>query len=134
MTGDRKILQDIERTSPITVHVANGDAIKSGEKGSVCFKEQGKSILIRDVFFVPGLTSNLLSVGKLIKKGYKVTFKSCEAEIAGPNGSKLCIPKFGGIYVLTGNESGLPAKVANNEDLKELHERFGHVNIRAFQS
>lgn len=42
----------------------------------------GKTVLIKDVWYVLDMNSNLISVGQLIEKGFSVTMKD--------NLSKLC--------------------------------------------
>jgi len=44
--------------------------------------KNGKIAIIEDVFYVPGMQCNLLSVGQLFQKGYLVTMKD--------NSLKLC--------------------------------------------
>ena len=36
----------------------------------------GKSALIQNIWYIPGMKSNLVSVGQLIEKGFSVTMKS----------------------------------------------------------
>lgn len=35
----------------------------------------GKNVLIKDVWYIPGMNINLMSVGQLIEKGFSVTMK-----------------------------------------------------------
>ena len=38
--------------------------------------KNGKTILIKDVWYVPGMKGNLMSVGQLIEKGFLITMKN----------------------------------------------------------
>ena len=49
-------------------------------KGVIAVNSKGgNSKLIHDVLYVPGLTSNLLSVGQLLQKNYSVNFDRGES-------------------------------------------------------
>lgn len=49
----------------------------------------GNTKFIHDVFYVPNNTFNLLSVGQLLKKGYKLIFYNDKCEIIEKNTNQL---------------------------------------------
>ena len=59
-------------------------------KGSITL--DGKTN-IEDVFFVDGLKHNLLSVGKLVEKGYHLQFTEKTCTIKGKHDKLICIGK-----------------------------------------
>ena len=54
---------------------------------------QGESKTISEVYYVPSLKHNLLSVGQLTQKGYKVIFQGQECVIYDKPPSKQLIAK-----------------------------------------
>ncbi|XP_078178580.1 uncharacterized protein LOC144572778 [Carex rostrata] len=59
-------------------HVSFGDTSKVQVKGrgKICFSQKdGKEGLIEDVYYVPDLKSNILSIGQLLEKGHSVFIK-----------------------------------------------------------
>lgn len=42
-------------------------------------KENGKSVLIKNVWYVPGMKCNLMSIGQLLQKGFSVTM--CDGKL-----------------------------------------------------
>jgi hypothetical protein len=64
-------------------------------KGTIAVKtKQGQVKHINDVLYVPGLAHNLLSVGKLIEKGYLVVFKNNECIIYDKENHNQIIAKI----------------------------------------
>ena len=61
------------------VQIGNGQYIAVEGKGTVAISSCSGTKFIFDVLYVPEIDQNLLSVGQLIEKGYKVVFedKSC---------------------------------------------------------
>ncbi|XP_019266009.1 PREDICTED: uncharacterized protein LOC109243519 [Nicotiana attenuata] len=57
------------------VRIGNGDYILSKGKGTVAIPTKSGTKNISDVLYVPDIDQNLLSVGQLMKKGFKVSFE-----------------------------------------------------------
>ena len=65
-------------------HVSFGDASKVMVKGqgTICFSQKnGRIGTIRDVYYVPDLKTNILSMGQLMEKGYSVIMKDRVLEL-----------------------------------------------------
>ena len=64
-------------------------------KGKVdILTRKGEKKYISDVYFVPGLKHNLISIGKLMKKGYYFFFKNDVGTILDKPPSRQLIAKF----------------------------------------
>lgn len=50
--------------------------ISGGKKDIFVFKKNGRKSIIIDVSYVPSMTSNLISVGKLLAKGYNMKLEN----------------------------------------------------------
>jgi hypothetical protein len=77
MIGYKEILSDFERKYFAEhVDIGDGNCYNLKGVGSVSFRlESGARLHVDEVFYVPGLNKNLLSVENLEDKGYWVIFK-----------------------------------------------------------
>ncbi|GKA89800.1 hypothetical protein Tco_0811612 [Tanacetum coccineum] len=57
--------------------VSFGDELKVKVKGcgTICLSDDDKEIRVEDVYFVPNLKSNIISLGKLMEKGYMISME-----------------------------------------------------------
>ena len=73
MTSHREWLIDLDETRRSTVKFADDRTLDIEGIGSVAIhRKDGRTAIIEDVLYVPGMTCNLLSIGQLIQKGFKV--------------------------------------------------------------
>ena len=79
MTYDQELFKDLDATYNTNVRIGNGEKIAVKGKGTIVIEGCTGLKLIPDVLYVPEINQNLLSVGQLLVKGYKVLFedKSC---------------------------------------------------------
>ncbi|KAK2420730.1 hypothetical protein QL285_031434 [Trifolium repens] len=76
MTGNRSILIDFDECLNTKVKLANNESIMAEGIGNVRVQmSNGKKAVIEKVLYVPGIQCNLLSVGKLVSKGFKVVIE-----------------------------------------------------------
>ena len=76
MTFDRDLFKELDTSAVSKVKIGNGEYIAIKGKGTVAIKSISGTKLIRDVLFIPNISQNLLSVGQLIQKGFKVIFET----------------------------------------------------------
>lgn len=114
----------------LIVQMANEEKIQAEGKGDITvqFSDRNGGLLVdlTDVLFVPNLVANILSVGKLVEKGLKITFISNEARISKVNGEVILIA-FSKNRLYEIEEQTLTVKLMN-ENLSVWHRRFGHFN------
>lgn len=83
-------------------------------------------VTVEEVMCVPSLTTNLLSVSQLIKKGNRVTFRDCGCDIYNAKGILVATAKLvNGVYKLN-TPVHLSAAVVVSSEM--WHRRLGHVN------
>ena len=75
MTNDRELFKDLKPTNITKVRIGNGDYISVKGKGTIAISSGSSTKFIPDVLFVPEIQQNLLSVGQLIERGFKVAFE-----------------------------------------------------------
>ncbi|CAM8906648.1 unnamed protein product [Rhodiola kirilowii] len=81
MTGDKRWFVELDESFRHFVHLGNNSKMKVLGKGSVKF-EVGKMIqMVTDVYFVPELINNLLSIGQLQEKHLTIMIKDGACKI-----------------------------------------------------
>jgi len=75
MTGELNKFKELDHGVVGRVRFGDGSAVEIMGKGSVLFqcKTSNDQWLLRDVYYIPKLKSNLVSLGQLTEIGYKVT-------------------------------------------------------------
>lgn len=69
-------MSNIETSKSSKIILADDNVIDAAGIGDVVIRKDGKEIIvIENVFYVPGMKCNLLSVGQLVQKGFSVSMK-----------------------------------------------------------
>ncbi|KAF3666243.1 hypothetical protein FXO38_09152 [Capsicum annuum] len=79
MTSDQKLFKEIDRFVISKVKIGNREYLNAKVKETTAIQRPTCLKLITDVFFIPNLDQNLLSVGQLLENDFKVLFeeKAC---------------------------------------------------------
>ncbi|XP_017416388.1 uncharacterized protein LOC108327168 [Vigna angularis] len=72
MTYNKELFKDLDATYNTNVRIGNGAKIVVKDKGTIVIEGCTGLKLIIDVLYVPEIDQNLLSVGQLLEKGYKI--------------------------------------------------------------
>ena len=129
MTNDRELFKDLKPTNITKVRIGNGDYISVKGKGTVAIASGSGTKFIPDVLFVPEIQQNLLSVGQLIERGFKVAFEDNFCLIRDAASQDIFKIKMKGkIFALNPLEEeqfAFPIK----ENITEVwHKRLGHYH------
>ncbi|KAK9132834.1 hypothetical protein Scep_012362 [Stephania cephalantha] len=81
MCRDITLFRDMKPVEIQKVRIENGGYILAKGKGTVSITTSSGIKLISDVLYIPDIDQNLLSVGQLIEKGYKVSFEDLHCVI-----------------------------------------------------
>ena len=138
LTGNKKWLVDFDSEKRTKIRCADDKYLNAEGMGNVRVTlNNGKTALIQNVWYVPGIRSNLMSVGQLIEKGFSVTMKDNLLKLYDCN-QKLIMESEQGrnrtfkVNVRTADSECLSATSAEKES--ELwHRRFGHLNFRSLK-
>ena len=77
MTGNIAFFSALDKNVKSEVTLGTDSKIYVMGKGEVkIFTKQGERKTIADVYYVPGMRCNLLSIGQLVQKGYNVFFEN----------------------------------------------------------
>ncbi|RVW71671.1 hypothetical protein CK203_052100 [Vitis vinifera] len=89
MTNNQDLFRELDRTAISKVRIGNGEYIPVKGKGIVVIESQTGLKLIYDVLFVPDIDQNLLSVGQLVEKEFKVYFEDRNYIIKDAEGKEV---------------------------------------------
>ncbi|CAL1376904.1 unnamed protein product [Linum trigynum] len=138
MNGDVESFADIDDQYRSQVKLGDGKKLKVEGKGTVVVcTEEGNNTLIRDFLYVSELTLNLLSVGQLMLKNYKLLFDNGVCESINKTGNFMVV-KFlmtsNRIFSLAMSQNGEVAFKSENLDQSFLwHLRYGHLNFKGLK-
>nr|XP_017187781.2 uncharacterized protein LOC108173372 [Malus domestica] len=74
MTGDERLLINIQRNLTSRVKMGTGEIVQVAGKGTLVIETKLGRKHIQEVMLVPGLEENLLSVGQMMEHGYYLLF------------------------------------------------------------
>jgi hypothetical protein len=140
MTGNKDLLSCIDSSLSFDITLGNDYLVKVQGKGTVpILTKQNVKKDINNVYHVPDLKHNLLSVGKLIEHGYKVLFEGSSCKIYDKNPNRKLIfeihmtPNM--MFTLTLRTANLIQPYAQSAStLNETmvwHTRFGHLPFQS---
>ncbi|WJX39045.1 hypothetical protein P8452_26635 [Trifolium repens] len=136
MTGNRSILTDFDEYLNTKIRLANSDSIKAEGMGNVVIqRSNGKKAVIEKVLYVPGMKCNLMSIGQLISKGFKIViedetlqlFDSKKRLIFKTAQSKNRIYKT----QIKAIEATCLSATSEDKDSDLWHKRYGHLNFKS---
>lgn len=118
MTGDKSLLDNISAGASLRVRTANNGSLRVTEKGTATLVVRNmmghkRVVTLTDVYYVPGLTMNLISVGRLTEKG--VYYQT------GKGGVATCVDENSKIIFVCERRNGLYQAVSEDGDDGEAH-------------
>jgi Reverse transcriptase (RNA-dependent DNA polymerase) len=138
MCFDKSRFSELKLGNFGNITVANGQVVQSKGKGKVTFVvDDGRTqvpVEMSDTLWVPDLDSNLVSVHKLVSKGFSIHFSDGECSLMA-KGDKVVIAKYvGGMYRVCEKLSCHNAKTKAQEYcVHEWHRRMAHRNLRVIR-
>ncbi|KAK2440388.1 putative mitochondrial protein [Trifolium repens] len=135
MTGHKEWLIKLDNSKKSKVKLADSSSLQAEGIGNmVITRSNGSSAIIEDVFYVPGMTCNLLSVGQLIEKKFSVSIKDEFFELFDPTNvlvlrTPVCKNRT---FKTKINTTAVECMSAVSDDMQNWiwHLRFGHLNFR----
>ena len=123
-------------TSSLPVMTADGTPMPSTGVGTI----DSPNLSLSNVYHIPKLTMNLVSVGQLCDAGYSVSFSSTFCHVQDPQSQKVIGTgrRQGGLYIM--EKLNVPMVAASSVDLSSFrlssdsssfylwHSRLGHVS------
>ena len=90
MCGKRELFVELDET--VQAQVSFGDSSKTPVKGrgNILIKlKNGDHDYISNVYYVPAMKSNILSMEQLLEKGYDISMKNCHLTIKDNHGNLI---------------------------------------------
>jgi transposase InsO family protein len=136
MTGNKKWFISLDENFSHAVKLGNNARMQVMGQGSVKLRVQGRTQIVSNVFYVPDLTNNLLSVGQLLKKGLKVVMQKGTCKIFHPMKGLIVHTHMitNRMFVMLAEQHNDACLQVTQEDLTGLwHRRFGHLHQKGLQ-
>ncbi|KXJ67761.1 hypothetical protein RP20_CCG014874 [Aedes albopictus] len=139
MTCDASLLENVINVNT-TIGLADGNKIAAVGAGSMRFRKLGGNgkdvpVTIKQVYHVPALAGNLLSVSRMTDEGCSLIFTKTDCEIQKNGKVLLRAERCGNLYRLKSSVQKVFATVVGyNEDCIHVwHRRLGHRDTRAIE-
>ncbi|KAI3509130.1 hypothetical protein L1887_24156 [Cichorium endivia] len=132
MTGNKSLFRSMDTSIKKEVRTGDDKKLSIQGNGEILVRTLHGEKRIPNVYFVPGLKHNLLSVGQLLLRGYNIYFKNKACEIKDSSNNLL------GKVSMTSNKmfplrfhehAFLTTNMLNRHTSLLWHQRFGHVNF-----
>ena len=130
LSGNLALIKNRKKTHS-RIETANG-AVISTIKGSVTLYLDNRKVLLKDVHFLPGLKTNLLSGSRFLKAGASLKFTESHATIQFKN-EQITIPATNDLTFNITESHALKAN-SSSRTMEEWHSAFGHINTKAIVS
>ncbi|KAG6488118.1 hypothetical protein ZIOFF_056876 [Zingiber officinale] len=132
VTGIKKNFVELDENYNSLLELGDSKKLKIEGKGVVLvFSVEGQQKRMHDVFYTPEIAQNLLSVGQMMKNGYKLVFAEGQCEITDRNRQKVAVVKMtsNNLFPLKMTPySNVVLKTEVVDDSHLWHLRYGHLN------
>lgn len=137
MTGQRGKFKELDERVIGEVKFGDGSKVSIEGKGAVSFKcKNGEEKILKDVYYIPTLCNNIISLGQLSEEGNRVVMNGDYLWVYDNNERLLMKVKKSGnrLYKISLEESAPMCLLNNAEEETWLwHARLGHVNFQAME-
>ncbi|KAF2320058.1 hypothetical protein GH714_022688 [Hevea brasiliensis] len=141
MCGNQEMFSSLDTSFTHSVKLGNNARMKVTGKGEVKLSLKGVCYTVSDVYCVPELRNNLLSVGQLQEKGVAVLFKDGVCSLYHPLKGKMAesVMSANRMFILLGES---PAAAENEKCLQVgspdesilWHHRYGHLSYKGLRT
>ena len=137
MSRDRSKFKTLDTTVAGKVRFGDGSTVNIEGKGSVVFKcKNGETRTLNEVYFIPTLCSNIISLGQLSEIGNKIMLNEEYLWVSEKSGKLLMKVQRSSnrLYKLIVESDRDMCLLTKKEEVSWLwHSRLGHVNFQAMQ-
>lgn len=137
MTEQKSKFAELDEGLTGQVKFGDGSTVKIEGKGSIVFRcKNGEEWRLNEVYYIPSLCSNIISLGQLSEMGNRVILKG-EFLWVFDNQERLLMKvkcSQNRLYKLILETSKSCCLLTKSDELSKLwHTRLGHVNYRALE-
>jgi GAG-pre-integrase domain len=137
MTGRKEHFTELDTSIGGTVKFGDGSAVSIGGCGTVLIEGRtGEHKALTEVYYIPKLTSNIISLGQLEERGCKVMMEDGYLRVFDRKGHLLVRVERARnrLYILNLDLAQLVCLMARlDSDAWRWHARYGHLNFQALR-
>ncbi|XP_006392748.2 uncharacterized protein LOC18010455 [Eutrema salsugineum] len=138
MTGEKSWFTELNEDFKHSVRLGNNTRLAVEGKGKIRFEAEGIVQVITDVYYIPNLSNNLLSIGQLQEKQLKFVIENGTCRIFHRQRGLIMETKMtlNRMFLIYAKEKPVSEKClkVEEEDLGSLwHRRLGHLNNMSIQ-
>jgi RNase H-fold protein (predicted Holliday junction resolvase) len=141
MCGNKGMFLNMVEGHKHFVKCGNNSRMSVAGKGSVRLVFNGTTFLVQDVYYVPELRNNLLSLGQLQEKDLTILIKNGICKIYHPNKGLIAETSMSAnrMFILFNKTSSITTPVEEclhtSSELTYLwHQRYGHLNHKGLKT
>lgn len=142
MSGDKRWFIELDHTFRHSVKLGNNSKMAVMGKGNIRMQFEGKTQVITEVFYIPDLKNNLLSIGQLQEKNLAILIQGNTCKIYHPIKGLIMQTHMSAnrMFVLLAsmpiNAPGPTCFQASSDDSTTnlWHQRFGHLNMKGLRT
>lgn len=135
MTGCRKQFSELDTSINGTIRFGDGSTVTIGGQGTVLIEGcTGEHKALMDVYYIPKLTNNIISLGQLEERGCKVVLEDNQLCVFDHQGQLLVRVKRARnrLYVLNLDLTQPVCLMTHFDDKAwRWHAGYGHLNFQA---
>ncbi|CAO2836221.1 unnamed protein product [Amaranthus hypochondriacus] len=138
MCGRREYFIDLDDKVQGNVSLGDSSKLQVKGKGKIrIFQKNGNEEYISNVYYVPNMKSNILSIGQLLEKGYIVHMEGDNLQLRDQSGrliaqSKMAKNRMFPLQLNTEGQKCYYGAIGDNESWK-WHKRFGHLHFNGLK-
>ncbi|KAD4177952.1 hypothetical protein E3N88_26543 [Mikania micrantha] len=137
MSGQKEIFAELDGSVTGGVRFGDGSKVEIKGKGTLlCQCKNGDQLLIPDVYYIPALTSSILSIGQMTEEGYDVSIKDEFLKLQDEQGRLLMkVRRSPNRLYKIKITSAKPVCLSSRleEEAWIWHVRLGHVNFQLLE-
>lgn len=132
MTHDKSLFKELKPTKISKVRIGNGDHLPLKGIGTIAIKTDTSIKKISEVLYVHEIDQNLLSVGHLMEKGFKLFFGEDHCQISDTTGNEILRVKMRGRSFSFDPTEKEQFAYSTKADVTEIwHKRLDHCHLQA---
>jgi hypothetical protein len=138
MSGNNKLFSTMDESFKSKIKVGDDKALEVSAKGAMQVHTEEGMKSVKDIYYTPQLKHNLLSVGQLCEKNYKVVFENQQCTIYDKNrGNRVVtfvpMSKNRMFPLMFGEHNNHLVNMAYKEKCWLWHLRYGHLNFHSLK-
>ncbi|KAB2616999.1 hypothetical protein D8674_012868 [Pyrus ussuriensis x Pyrus communis] len=126
MCGDRDIFTNLDESFVHSVKLGNNSRMNVVGKGSVSLVLNGINHVVNEVYYVPELKNNLLSIGQLQERGLAILIKEGACKIYHPTKAQTSVS--------TSAPPEMCLHTSSQDPFYLWHRRYGHLSYKGLRT